>query len=128
MERTADTPKLPKEEANGEPIPRTTPQALGITMGWEEPSHSTRGAQRAQPHQSTASMTPKEPSAAQIQPGPTMAKKLTCPSSLTKGALYNQRMVEGRDHHRSSGPISLLKQGHPEHIAQGCVQMALEYL
>lgn len=40
----------------------------------------------------------------------------------------NHRVVEGRDHHRSSSPISLLSQGHPEHITRDYVQMALEHL
>lgn len=33
-----------------------------------------------------------------------------------------------RDHWRSSGPSSLLKQVSPEHRAQGCVHEAFEYL
>lgn len=70
VEQTADTPKLPQEEANGNPSPGPTPWALSIAMGWEEPSHSTRGAQRAQPHHGTASMTPKE---ALCCPNPTWA-------------------------------------------------------
>jgi len=44
-----------------------------------------------------------------------------------KGDL-NHRMAEfGRDLWRWSGPISLLKQGHPELVAQDHVQRAFEY-
>lgn len=34
----------------------------------------------------------------------------------------------GRDNVRSSNPTYLLKQAHPEHLAEDCVQMALEFI
>ena len=44
-------------------------------------------------------------------------------------AAQNHRIVEvGRDLWRSSGPTTLLKQGHLEQVVQDCVQTAFEYL
>lgn len=41
---------------------------------------------------------------------------------------YHRKVEAGRDHWGSSSPTSLLKQGHPGHITQDCLQTALEHL
>lgn len=45
------TPQSSPGESQWEPIPRTTPRAPSIVMGWEEPGHSTRGTQREEPRE-----------------------------------------------------------------------------
>lgn len=50
------TPQSSPGGSQREPIPRTTPQALGIITGREEPGHSTMGTQQGEPREHSHAM------------------------------------------------------------------------